>query len=57
MREEYELRELKVKRRGPLPGLETGGDGGRTLHAPATICRWWLVQVLKDPRRSSKAEE
>ena len=26
MREDYELSKLKVKRRGPLPGLETGGE-------------------------------
>ncbi len=26
MREEYELSKLKIKRRGPLPGLETGGE-------------------------------
>ncbi len=26
MREDYELEKLKVKRRGPLPGLETGGE-------------------------------
>ncbi|MCP3959625.1 MAG: BrnA antitoxin family protein [bacterium] len=26
MREDYELTKLKVKRRGPLPGLAAGGD-------------------------------
>ena len=26
MREEYELKELRVKRRGPLPGFESGSE-------------------------------
>ena len=26
MRKDYELRELRVKRRGPLPGLDEGGE-------------------------------